>query len=39
MAAPSVSTVLPALQTTASGALAYTGPTNNVGGVITPNQA
>ena len=28
-----------ALQTTASGALAYTGPTDNVGGVIYPNQA
>jgi len=39
MAAPSTATVLPALQTTASGAVAYTGPTNNVGGVITPNQA
>ncbi len=28
-----------AIQTTASGAIAYTGPTDNVGGVITPNQA
>jgi hypothetical protein len=28
-----------AVQTTASGALAYTGPTDNVGGVIIPNQA
>ena len=33
IAAPAV------IQTTASGAIAYTGPTNNVGGVITPNQA
>jgi hypothetical protein len=28
-----------AVQTTASGALEYTGPTDNVGGVITLNRA